>query len=270
MKLELRCVDCLDWLDEFNDPFIDLAIADPPYNINYNAYDVYKDNLSRNDYLLWCERWLGYLYFLLKKHGSFWLYINDEYVSELDVLAKKIGFIKRSHIIHYYTFGVACRNNFARSHTHFIYYVRDKHQFTFNANSADIRVPSARQLVYKDKRANPDGKLPDNTWVLSPIDLEKAFTPEEDTWLVPRVCGTFRERVERGNKKKRSLPQMPEKIVERAILATSRPGDVVFDPFLGTGTTGVVAIRHGRCFYGCDISEHYVERARRRIEAEMR
>jgi site-specific DNA-methyltransferase (adenine-specific) len=64
-------------------------------------------------------------------------------------------------VIWYYTFGVHCIKKFARSHAHLFYFVKDPKRFTFN--DREIRVPSARQLVYFDSRANPEGKLPDNT-----------------------------------------------------------------------------------------------------------
>lgn len=263
----VSCEDCVEWLPKLEAGAISLVVADPPYNIGYE-YDNYHDRRSPRDYLDWCRRWMEGIHRALAKTGSFWLYIGDEYVSELDVLAKEIGFHKRSHVIHYYTFGVACRKNFARSHTHLLYYTKSKTKFKFNADDPELRVPSARQLVYHDKRACPDGKLPDNTWVLHPRDLKKAFTAAEDTWLVPRVCGTFHERVERGTHgQKRAIPQMPEKVVERIIRASSDKGDWVADPFLGTGTTGAVAVRLGRKFMGCEISPKYTEQAAKRIAA---
>jgi hypothetical protein len=60
---------------------------------------------------------------------------------------------------------------FSRSHTHLFYFVKDPQRFTFNADDPAVRVPSARQLVYADARANPKGWLPDNTWILRPQDL---------------------------------------------------------------------------------------------------
>lgn len=267
---ELYQGDSLSQMWRLGKKTADLAFADPPYNIGYNAYDKYDDKRKPSDYLDWCEKWIWMIHGLLRPTGSFWLAISDEYVSELDVIAKQEGFHKRGHVIWYYTFGVACAKNFARSHTHLLYYTKQKSRFTFNADDKAVRVPSARQLVYNDKRANPKGKLPDNTWVLSPKDLEKAFTPEEDVWLESRVCGTFHERVERGTDKgEKAVPQMPEKVMERIILTCSNPGHLVIDPFLGNGTTGAVAVRLGRNFVGCDISENYVARSRERIEASL-
>lgn len=261
--------DCLKRLKGIETGSIDLVFVDPPFNINYH-YDAYDDRKKPEHYLEWCETWLTELYRVCKKHGTFWLAIGDEFVSELDVLSKRLGFYKRSHVLWYYTFGVACQKNFSRSHTHLLYYTKTKSKFTFNHESADLRVPSARQLVYNDKRGNPDGKLPDNTWILSPLDLTSAFSPDEDTWIASRVCGTFGERVDRGEYGgDRGCPQMPSAVMDRIVLACSRPGDTVLDPMSGTFATGASALRHGRSFIGFDVSELYCRRGRERLQGVL-
>lgn len=265
-KFKMKVGDCIQKMREhLDDGSVDLFFTDPPFNIQWGGYDSYEDDLPEEKYIHWCRHWLQWIYRKLHKHGSFWLYIGDEFVSELDVQAKRCGFYKRSHVIHYYTFGVHCARNFARSHSHLLYYTKRKSGFTFNAKSKAVRVPSARQLVYNDKRANPAGRLPDNTWVLNPLDFENLFTETEDTWLESRVCGTFHERRQRGEyQKKKVCPQMPVRIVERAVLTCSNVGDLVADCFLGTGTTAEAALKHGRNFWGCDISQEYVNEARKR------
>src|SRR5947209_8508762 len=82
-----------------------------------------------------------------------------------------------------------------------------------------------------DARANPRGRLPDDTWILRPQELPKAFGADEDTWYFPRVCGTFKERAGWHG------CQMPEQLLGRIIRACSNRGDVVLDPFAGSGTT---------------------------------
>jgi len=135
--------------------------------------------------------------------------------------------------------------------------VKDPKRFTFNAD--EIRVPSARQLVYADRRADPKGRIPDDTWILRPQDLPDGFRPEEDTWYVPRVCGTFRERQGFHG------CQMPEQILGRIIRACSRKGELVVDPFAGSGTTLAVAKKLGRHFLGFELSPDYTAKIRKRL-----
>ena len=129
-------------------------------------------------------------------------------------------------------------------------------RFTFNADA--VRVPSARQTTYADRRANPLGKLPDDTWVLRPQEDGRLFRPEDDTWYVSRVCGTFKERGEHPC-------QMPEAVLERIVRVASNPGDLVLDPFAGSGTTLAAAKKLGRDYYGIELSENYVERIKDRL-----
>jgi site-specific DNA-methyltransferase (adenine-specific) len=163
----------------------------------------------------------------------------------------------RSWVVWYYTFGVNCKFKFTRSHAHLFHMVKDPTDFTFNAD--EIRVPSARQLVYGDSRANPKGRLPDDTWILRPQDLPEGFQPLEDTWYFPRVAGTFKERAGFHG------CQMPEQLLGRIIRACSQPDDIVLDPFAGSGTTLAVAKKLGRRYLGFELSEEYTRLIKERL-----
>lgn len=140
---------------------VDLAFADPPFNIGYE-YDVYEDRSDGEQYLDCTRRRGREVHRVLKPTGTFWLVIGDEYAAELKLIfQRELGFTCRSWVIWYYTFGVPCTREFSRSHAHLFHFVKDKKCFTFN-NKA-IRVPSARQLVYADARADEDGRMPDDT-----------------------------------------------------------------------------------------------------------
>ncbi len=152
-----------------------------------------------------------------------------------------------------------CTKKFSRSHAHLFHFVKDPKCFTFN--SLDIRVPSARQLVYADARADSRGRLPDDTWILRPQDLPDGFQPEEDTWYFSRVCGTFKERAGWHG------CQMPEQLLGRIIRACSNPDDLVLDPFAGSGTTLVVAKKLGRRWMGFELSQNYAGQAQARLDA---
>lgn len=247
--------DCLRHLAELPSASVDLAFADPPFNIGYE-YDVYNDRQDRKAYLAWSERWLEAVRRVLKPNGSFYVAIGDEYVAELKVRLDDLGLTMRNWIVWHYTFGVNCKRKFNRSHAHILYYVMDPKRFTFNADA--VRVPSARQTTYADRRANPAGKLPDDTWVLRPQEDPRCFPPESDTWYVARVCGTFKERTHHPC-------QMPEAVLERIIAVSSNPGDLVLDPFAGSGTTLAVAKRLGRRYLGIELSPEYAERVRERL-----
>ncbi|QDV75647.1 DNA-methyltransferase [Botrimarina mediterranea] len=254
--------DCVQLLRQVADESVDLAFADPPYNIGFK-YDEYQDNHADEVYLNWCEEWITELHRVVKPTGAFWLAIGDEYAAELKVAAQKIGFTARNWVIWYYTFGQNCRRKFNRSHAHLFHFVKDEELHTFNAADPSIRIPSARALVYGDRRANPTGRLPDDTWILRPQDLREddaAFHPQDDTWYLSRVAGTFKERQGFHG------CQMPEQLLGRIVRVSSNEGDVVLDPFGGSGTTLAVAKKLGRHWLGFELSSDYVKYATERIE----
>jgi site-specific DNA-methyltransferase (adenine-specific) len=251
--------DCIEGLKGVDAESIDLVFADPPFNIGYD-YDVYHDRQEDEQFVAWTRQWGQQVHRVLKPHGTFWLAIGDDFAAELKLLfQKELGFNCRSWVIWYYTFGVNCTKKFSRSHTHLFHFVKDKKHFTFNSKL--IRVPSARQTVYADARAVPDGRLPDDTWILRPQDLPDGFQPEEDTWYFRRVCGTFKERGGWHG------CQMPEQLLGRIIKVCSHPGAIVLDPFAGSGTTLVVAKKLGRRWLGFELSANYVAKTQARLDA---
>ncbi|MBX3423005.1 MAG: site-specific DNA-methyltransferase [Pirellulaceae bacterium] len=256
---EIHQGDCIALLKQVKAGTVDLVFADPPFNIGYE-YDVYDDRRVSSDFIKWCKQWIQGVYRALKPTGTFWLAIGDEYAAELKIEAQKAGFYCRSWVIWYYTFGVNCVNGFSRSHTHLFHFVKDPSRFTFNRPNPQIRVKSARQLVYADNRANPNGRLPDNTWITRPQDAPDSFSPQHDTWYFARVAGTFKEREGFHG------CQMPEQLLARIIMASSRPQDLVLDPFGGSGTTLCVAKKLGRRWMGFELSEDYVKYIKQRLD----
>jgi DNA modification methylase len=240
---KIMCGDCIEVLGKVSEPFADLIFADPPFNIGYK-YDKYYDKIKKKNYIAWTKEWMGVSKKVLKPHGSFYIAIGDEYAAHVKIIADELGLFMRNWIIWHYTFGQQMKNKFARAHTHIFYFVNDKKNFTFN--DIAVRVPSDRQLLYNDKRANPVGKMPDDVW--------DGFS---------RVCGTFKERLGWHP------CQMPENLLKRIIAASSNPGDCVLDPFCGSGTTASAAYQLGRRYIGVEISERYVEKTKKRM-AELK
>lgn len=234
--------DCVAWLNAQVEPFADLIFADPPFNIGYK-YDLYEDRRKYDEYHAWTRQWMTACKRVLKPTGSFWVAIGDDYAAEVRLIGRELGLCLRNWIIWHYTFGQNTQRKFARSHTHLFYWTAQGKNFSFNDDA--VRIPSARQTTYADRRANPKGKLPDDVWSFS------------------RVCGTFHERA------LWHPCQMPEKVLERIVLACSNVGDLVLDPFSGSGTTCVVAARLGRHYLGIELSQDYARRSRMRISETL-
>ena len=233
------CGDCIEVLSKVRESFADLIFADPPFNIGYK-YDKYHDKVKSKNYIAWTKDWMAACKKALMPDGSFYIAIGDEYAANVKIVADELGLFMRNWIIWHYTFGQQMKNKFARSHTHIFYFVKDKKNFTFNDHA--VRVPSDRQLIYNDRRANPIGKMPNDVWT--------EFS---------RVCGTFKERAGWHP------CQMPESLLKRIITVSSNPGDCILDPFSGSGTTAAAAYQLNRNYVTLDISEKYVENAKERL-----
>jgi len=236
---KIICGDCIEVLSNVDEPFADLIFADPPFNIGYK-YDKYYDKVKSKNYVAWTKEWMKACKKVLKPHGSFYIAIGDEYAANVKLIADDLGLFMRNWIIWHYTFGQQTKNKFARAHTHIFYFVNHKKNFTFNEHA--VRVPSDRQLIYNDRRANPKGKMPNDVW---------------DEF--PRVCGTFKERTGWHP------CQMPENLLKRIIAVSSNPGDCVLDPFCGSGTTAAAAYQLNRNYVCIEISPQYVEKANERL-----
>jgi len=237
---KIICGDCIELLSKVKEPFADLVFADPPFNIGYQ-YDKYKDKVKSKKYIAWTKDWMGACLNVLKPEGSFYIAIGDDYAAHVRIIGEELGLTLRNWIIWHYTFGQQTKMKFARAHTHIFYFVNDKKNYTFNDYA--VRVPSDRQLIYNDKRANSAGKMPDDVWN-----------------EYPRVCGTFKERCEWHP------CQMPENLLARIIAVSSNQGDLVLDPFNGSCTTAAVACQLNRKYSGIDISENYVQKTKERLE----
>jgi len=242
LDCELHHGDCLELLPQVAPGTVRLAFADPPFNLGRKYDESFCDRRPDDEYLAWLREWLSMIPDTLTDDGSFWLAINEKWVAEAKIMCTDLGLHLRNWIVWHYSFGQAMSTKFAKSNTHILYFTRHPKEFVFN--DMQVRVPSLRQIEYGDKRANPNGKVPDATW--------GEFS---------RVCGTFSEKqVWHDN-------QMPEPLMHRIVRASSNPGDLVMDPFSGAGTTLVAAERLGRRWLGMEISENYCILGRERVRA---
>lgn len=237
----IYCGDACKLLKKWPAGAVDMVFADPPFNIGY-VYDKYHDDVPNEEYVRWSREWISACRRVLRPTGSFYIAIGDEFAADIRVIGRNLGLHLRNWIIWHYTFGQNARTKFCRAHTHIFYFTMDPTVFTFN--DKQLRFPSARHTEYQDLRANPAGRLPNDVW---------------DEF--PRVCGTFKERAGFHG------CQMPESLLMRIVAASSNPGDIVLDPFVGSGTTAAAAKRLGRKYVGIDISKDYAKHTRARLAA---
>lgn len=217
-----------------------LIFTDPPYNIGVEYGDHHDDRMTDEEFTHWCLQWMRKCCDCLTDDGSLWVMINDEYAADFVMNMRDCGLTMRSWIKWYETFGVNCKNNFNRTSRHILYFVMDEDNFVFNETEA-LRA-SDRQVKYSDSRAQGSGKIID------------------DVWQIPRIPGTSKERIP-------DVPtQLPVELVSQIVRVASLPGDLVVDPFNGSGTTGVACIQSKRKYVGIDASEKFIDIADKRLK----
>ncbi len=216
-----------DALADVPDGTVDLCSTDPPFNLGIE-YPGYDDAMPVSEFYAMLRRTFLQVRRVLKPDGSLFVAMCEEHHHRLRVMLEEMNFHWRNTIVWHYTFGPHQKGKFGRDHTPILYMVLDPKRFTFNADA--VRVPSARQAVYNDTRADPRGRVPGDVWTFS------------------RVCGTFKERIP-------DMPcQQPLALQDRIVRVASNPDGVVLDPFCGSSTTLEAAARLGRKWLGIDVS----------------
>ena len=248
--LEVHIGDCRDILPTLNlTGKIDLVFADPPFNWN-RAYDKWHDAMPREDYLDFTRTWLDRCIEALRPGGSFWVNIPDDTAAEIVVHLKSRGLDMENWCIWHYRFGQNTKARFINSKVHALWFTKPGAPHTWNAEK--VLEPSDRATTYFDPRtmSKNDGM---------PAGLRVPM----DVWY-----GRYWGRIQ-GNNKERSGNhdnQLPEVYLERVIAACSNEGDLVLDPFLGSGTTGVMARHLKRRFIGTEFSAENAKSAFERIQ----
>jgi len=236
--------DCVELLAAMPAASVDLVVADPPYNIGVDYGDGRRaDELPAAAYAGAVRAWMAAIERALSPTGTLWIVCDAAYGSVFDQAIVEAGLTIRDRGVWHETFGVWRRGLFGKCWRPWFYAVKDRRRFTFN--EAAFRVRSRRQEI-GDRRANPAGKVRSNVWTFA------------------RVAGTFRERVKPPAGEKPPT-QLPLSMVRMVVEGFTNPGDLVVDPFAGTGTTGVAAVQTGRRFVGLDLRETWATVARERI-----
>lgn len=242
-------MDCVEGLAQLQEPLVNLTVTSPPYNIG-KAYEQIR---PLNDYIDWCEKWLRQVYRLTQDQGAFWLnlgYIAVEQKAKAIplpyLLWDKVPFFLVQEVVWNYGAGVAGRKFFSPRNEKFLWYVKDENNYTFNLDA--VRDPN---IKYPNQKKN--GKIKVNLNGKNPSDV----------WQIPKVTSGQN----RSSKERTPHPaQFPQTVIERIIKASSNVGELVFDPFLGSGTTALVALSLGRKTFGFEVNPQYCQIAANRIE----
>lgn len=243
--------DCLPWLRSLPSSSVDSIISSPPYNVgkSYESRTELKKYLSRQqEVLVECVR-------VLKDSGSiFWqvgAYADSGRLIPLDVrffpILEDLGMIPRNRIVWVRPHGLHARNKFSARHEAILWFTKsDDYKFHLD----EIRVPQKYQNK-KAWRGENKGELTCNPLGKNPGDI----------WLFQNVKHNHEEQTVHP-------AQFPEDMVARMLLATTKPGDVVLDPYMGTGSVAVVARDYDRRYLGAEIDEQYHSISVRRLSGE--
>jgi len=238
--------DTIEVLATIPNRSIDLIFADPPYNIGKD-FNGRKDKWATDeDYLKWCYQWLDSCVDKLRANGSLYVMTSTQAMPYFDIyIRERLSILSR--IIWYYdSSGVQARKYFGSLYEPILFCVKDKENYTFNAQDIFVEAKTGSQRKLIDYRkpvptVYNSQKVPGNVWEM------------------PRVRY-------RMDEYENHPTQKPVALLERIILASSNPEDLILDPFSGTFTTSFVAKKLGRRSIGIEIEEEYVKIGLRRLQ----
>lgn len=258
--------DVLDQLAEIPASSCSLVVSSPPYNIR-KPYER-SENRTYEEYIEWQTQVAAALTRTLTPDASVcWqvgTYVSEGEIFPLDLpfieIFRKLGFKLRNRIIWRYNFGLNADRRFSGRYETVLWFTRsDDYYFHLDAVRIPQLYPGKRHSQSKGAKAgtpsgNPLGKNPADYWEFS---AEADFLTNP-VWDVPNVKSRHPERTDHPC-------QFPIELAERCILAFSREGETVLDPFLGTGATAIAAVKHGRLAVGIDRDRDYLAIASERL-----
>lgn len=239
MKIEQKIIlgEAIEELRKIESSTVDLIVADPPYNLNKD-YGNKSDSKTFDDYIKFTIDWTTEASRVLKPTGSIYVFMGFRFISYLyKVLEKDNKLLFNNWICWYYTQGIGKKKGFSPRHDDILMFTKSK-KYKFNLD--DIRVP---QKFYRSVN-NMRGANPGDVWEFSHIHYCQDNRQDHPT-------------------------QKPEGLIERMVLASSDEGDLVIDPFSGSGTTLRVCQQLNRNAIGIELNETYVEQTETRLENDF-
>jgi DNA modification methylase len=240
--------DCREILASLPERSADLIFADPPYNLQLQR-ELYRPNMTRVDavddewdqfddfaaYDAFTREWLLACRRVLKDSGTLWVIGSYHCIHRIGTILQDLGYWTLNEVV----------------------WVRSNPMPNFRG----VRFTNAHETLLWCKKSRDQKRYTFNYHAMKQLNDGKQMRSD---WLLPLCSGA--ERLREGGEKLHAT-QKPEALLYRVVLAASRPGDLVLDPFFGTGTTGAVARRLGRRFVGIERDPRYVAAARARIAA---
>ncbi len=240
-------MDCINGMKCIPNNSIDLVITDPPFAIDFKAKrNNYHRTASRviegyneipkEEYYDFTLKWMKEIYRVLKDSGSMYVFSGWNNLKDILVSIDEIGFITVNHIIWKYQFGVVTKRKFVTSHYHCLYVCKNDEKrkfFPYSRYGKEEDDKEGGSLHYKDK---------------------------EDVWIIKREYWT-------GDQK--TPTKLPAELIKKILMYSSEEGDIVLDPFLGSGQVAVVSKMLGRKYIGFEIVKECYEFAKERLEKDV-
>ncbi len=236
MKNSVVHADCIETMNSLPEQSAQLVFADPPFNLNKN-YNSYKDNLPLDEYLSWTREWIEASLRILKDDGSLLIYNIPRLLIHTTSILNELAVFR--HWIAWNSTGKPLGKTLQPAHYGILFYTKTKNNKFF-----DVRAPHKECRKCKAFLKDYGGKE----------HLRHPFGYQiSDVW-------DDIHRIRHASKRINDHPcQLPVHLIERAILMTTDPGDLVVDPFCGGGSGAVAAKQLGREFIGAEIDQYYQE-----------
>jgi site-specific DNA-methyltransferase (adenine-specific) len=237
--------DCLALLKTMPDNSVDMTFADPPFNLK-KGYNSYKDKLALQEYLDWCESWISEMVRITKPSGAIFLHNIPKWLTYYTTFLNKQADFK--HWISWDAPTAPMGKTLQPNHYGILFYAKDAKQLKFH----EIRYPHKRTRKERILAKDYGGKK----------SLLHPFGPlVSDVW-------TDIHRVKHNKYRDEHPCQLPIHLMERIILMSTEEGNIVLDPFNGTGTTAIAAKRLGRKYIGFELDAQYVEITKQKLAQE--
>ena len=251
---ELWLGDAVVWLKSLDANSADLIFADPPYNIRKAEWDSFE---SQAEYVRWSLQWIEQAARVLKPTGTLYVCGFSEILADLRLPAARF-FRGCRWLVWHYKNKANLGSDWGRSHESILHFRKSR---TFTSNVDDARIPYGNHTLKYPEHPQAETSQYGNgkesqgrLWHPHPRGAKP-----RDVTEIPTTCNGMHEKTPHPTQK-------PEELLRKLVLTASNPGDLVIDPFVGSGTTAVVAEQLKRQWQGCDISTEYCDWAIQRIE----